>query len=374
MTDDGSSELRSDTDGGSSERRSDRRTEAARAVPRLTAVTGTGDRGLLVDTFGRIARDLRISITDRCNFRCVYCMPEEGMQFVPRTELLSYEEIARLATLFVELGVESIRLTGGEPTVRKDLPHLVEMLSSLRTPGGEQVEVSLTTNGSSLRRLAPRLAEAGLARVNVSLDSLKAERFFEITRRDALAEVLDGIEAAVSAGLAPVKVNAVVVRHQNEDEIIDFAAYGRSHGVQIRFIEFMPLDAGGTWTLEQVVSADEIVAAIDQVFPLEPVAHGAEPASRWRYRDGGGEIGVIPSVTKPFCGDCDRIRLTAEGQFRTCLFSIDELDLRGPLRAGADDEQLADLLREAVYGKWAGHRIGKIDFVRPTRSMSQIGG
>lgn len=329
----------------------------------------------LVDTFGRVAKDLRISITDRCNFRCVYCMPAEGMVFVPREELLSFEEIQRLGRLFVEeLGVESIRLTGGEPTVRRDLPRLVEMLAGLRTPAGDPVELSLTTNGSSLARLAAPLRKAGLSRVNVSLDSLKAERFSAITRRDALDSVIAGIDAAVAEGLAPVKVNAVIVREKNEDEVLDFAAFGRERGVQVRFIEYMPLDAEGAWSLDQVVSADEIVHAIDLVFPLTPVAHGAEPATRWRYADGAGEIGVIPSVTKPFCGDCDRIRLTAEGYFRTCLFALDELDLRTPLRSGAPDSAIASLLAEAVHGKWAGHRIGNVDFVRPTRTMSQIGG
>jgi cyclic pyranopterin phosphate synthase len=302
-------------------------------------------------------------------------MPEEGMQFVPREEILSFEEIARLARLFVEdLGIESIRLTGGEPTVRRDLHRLITMLASLRTRSGERVEISLTTNGSSLSRHAELLREAGLTRVNVSLDSLRADRFLAITRRDALDDVLAGIDAAVTAGLAPVKVNVVVVRGQNDDEVLDFAAFGRDRGVQIRFIEYMPLDASGAWTLDQVVSADEIVRAIGERFPLEPVVHGSEPASRWRYIDGTGEVGVIPSVTKPFCADCDRVRLTAEGKFLTCLFAIDDLDLRGPMRAGATDAYLAQLLEEAVYGKWAGHRIGKVDFVRPTRSMSQIGG
>lgn len=297
------------------------------------------------------------------------------MQFVPREEILSFEEIARLARLFVEdLGIESIRLTGGEPTVRRDLHRLITMLASLRTRSGERVEISLTTNGSSLSRHAELLREAGLTRVNVSLDSLRADRFLAITRRDALDDVLAGIDAAVTAGLAPVKVNVVVVRGQNDDEVLDFAAFGRDRGVQIRFIEYMPLDASGAWTLDQVVSADEIVRAIGERFPLEPVVHGSEPASRWRYIDGTGEVGVIPSVTKPFCADCDRVRLTAEGKFLTCLFAIDDLDLRGPMRAGATDAYLAQLLEEAVYGKWAGHRIGKVDFVRPTRSMSQIGG
>jgi cyclic pyranopterin phosphate synthase len=302
-------------------------------------------------------------------------MPGEGMQFLPRDELLSYEEMTRIARLFVEgLGVESIRLTGGEPTVRRDLPRLIEMLGGLRTHLGEPVEVSLTTNGSTLARMAEQLRDAGLARVNVSLDSLDRERFSAITRRDALAEVLAGIDAAVAVGLSPVKVNAVVVRDKNEDEIVDFARFGRERGVQIRFIEYMPLDAEGTWTMDQVVPAEEIVQAIDAVFPLEAVAHGAEPASRYRYLDGAGEIGVIPSVTKPFCGDCDRVRMTAEGKFLTCLFAVDELDLRAPLRSGASDTELGHLIAAAVGEKWAGHSIGKINFIRPKRSMSQIGG
>jgi cyclic pyranopterin phosphate synthase len=329
----------------------------------------------LVDTFGRTARDLRISVTDRCNFRCTYCMPAEGMDFVPREELLSYEEIAHLARIFVEdLGIESIRLTGGEPTVRRDLPRLVSMLSGLRTHTGDPVELALTTNGSAFTRQADLLRQAGLKRVNISLDSLRPDRFRAMTRRDALDDVLAGIDAALAAGYEPVKLNVVVMRGQNDDEIVDFAAFGRDRGVQVRFIEYMPLDASGGWTNDQVMPAGEIVAAINDVFPLEPVSRGSEPAARWRYEDGAGEIGVIASVTQAFCSNCDRIRLTAEGQFRTCLFSLDEVDLRGPLRSGADAAGLAHIVRQAVLGKWAGHAIGRVDFIRPSRSMSQIGG
>ncbi|MGH9303100.1 MAG: GTP 3',8-cyclase MoaA [Acidimicrobiales bacterium] len=335
---------------------------------------GAGTRDL-TDSYGRTVRDLRISITDRCNFRCVYCMPAEGLQFVPRSELLTYEEIGRIARLFVgRLGVEAIRLTGGEPTVRANLPRLVEMLSGLRTPTGHLVDLSLTTNGAALARLAQPLHDAGLRRVNISLDSLHRDRFAALTRRDMLPQVLAGIDAAVEVGLSPVKVNAVIVRDANEDEVVEFAAFGREKGVQPRFIEYMPLDADGTWSLEQVVGADEIVAAIGEVYALEEVAHGPEPASRWRYLDGKGEFGVIASVTKPFCSDCDRVRMTAEGAFMTCLFAVDDIDLRGPLRAGASDDDLAELIAAAVSRKWAGHRIGKVDFVRPRRSMSQIGG
>jgi cyclic pyranopterin phosphate synthase len=335
----------------------------------------TGAAAELVDTFGRTARDLRISVTDRCNFRCTYCMPEEGMQFVPRDELLSYEEIARLARLFVEdLGIESIRLTGGEPTVRRDLARLIAMLAGLRTHTGETVEIALTTNGSSFARQAELLRDAGLTRVNISLDSLKRERFLQMTRRDALGDVLAGIDAAVAAGYSTVKLNTVVMRGTNDDEICDFAAFGRDRGVQVRFIEYMPLDASGTWELSQVMPAEEIVARIDATFPIEPVTRTSDPASLWSYRDGAGHVGVIASVTKPFCGDCDRIRLTAEGQFRTCLFSLGELDLRSPLRDGASDACLAELVTKAVRAKWAGHSIGRVEFIRPGRSMSQIGG
>jgi GTP 3',8-cyclase len=341
----------------------------------MTAVQFSQGARLLTDSFGRVVRDLRISVTDRCNFRCVYCMPADGLKWVPRAEILTFEEIVRIARLFVErLRVESIRLTGGEPTVRADFAKLVGFLADLRTPDGRSIDLALTTNGAKLVRMAQPLKDAGLRRVNISLDSLNRERFAEITRRDALPEVLAGIDAAVRAGLDPVKVNVVVVRGWNEDEIVDFAEFGRELGVQPRFIEFMPLDADGAWSMDKVVGADEIVDAIDAVHPLEEVGHGPEPASRWRYRDGGGEIGVIPSVTKPFCGDCDRVRLTAEGAFMTCLFAQDDFDFRTPMRNGATDDELGEIAARAVGLKWAGHRIGKIDFVRPRRSMSQIGG
>ena len=323
----------------------------------------------LVDSYGRTVRDLRVSVTDRCNFRCSYCMPEEGMQWVPRDELLTYEEIARVARVCVErFGFDGVRITGGEPTVRAHLPVLVGMLAQL------DVDVAMTTNGATLPLLADDLRRAGLRRVNVSCDSLRRDRFAAITRRDALPQVLEGIDAALEAGFDPVKVNVVTVRGVNDDEAVDFAAFGRARGVVVRVIEFMPLDADGAWSMEKVVPADETVAAIDAVFPLEPVAHGPEPATRWRYRDGGGEIGAIASVTRPFCGDCDRVRLTADGQFRTCLFATDELDVRALLRSGATDDELAGAVAGAVGTKWAGHRIGQVTFVRPARSMSQIGG
>jgi cyclic pyranopterin phosphate synthase len=324
----------------------------------------------LVDPFGRIIKDLRISITDRCNFRCTYCMPAEGMQWLPRSEVMTFEEIERLARIFVErYGVEGIRLTGGEPTVRAHLPLLVSRLARLG------VDLAMTTNGATFRLLAHELREAGLRRVNISLDTLDREKFQRMTRRDELVRVLDGIDAAVEAGFDPVKINAVVQRGVNDDEIVDLARFGRDRDVEVRFIEFMPLDATGHWMNDQVVGQDEIVAAIHEVFPVEILpARGAAPADRWRYLDGRGTVGVIPTVTKPFCGDCDRVRLTAEGQFRTCLFAADEFDLLAAMRAGETDDQIAARIERAVGTKWAGHNINQVTFVRPTRSMSQIGG
>jgi cyclic pyranopterin phosphate synthase len=324
---------------------------------------------ILVDPHQRTVRDLRISVTDRCNLRCTYCMPAEGLEWLPRDELLTFEELTRVARVCVErYGFDGIRLTGGEPTVRAHLPKLIEQLAALG------VDLAMTTNGLSLRLIAGDLKQAGLNRLNISCDSLRPDRFAALTRRDVLPQVLDGIEAALETGFDPVKVNVVLIRGVNDDEAVDFAAFGRDKGVQIRFIEFMPLDADGAWTRDQVVPADETVAAIHDQFPLEPVTHGPEPAARYRYLDGGGEVGVIPSVTHPFCGDCDRIRLTADGKLRTCLFALDEHDLRAVLRGGGSDDDLAGAIERAVGTKWAGHRIGQVTFIRPGRSMSQIGG
>jgi cyclic pyranopterin phosphate synthase len=334
----------------------------------------------LVDGFGRVHRDLRISVTDRCNFRCTYCMPAEGMKWLPRDEVLSFEEIERIARVCVEhFGVDSIRLTGGEPTVRAHLPVLVAKLAALRTgvaaaAPGRPVDIALTTNGGTLRAMAGDLVGAGLRRVNISLDTLRRDRFIELTRRDELDNVLDGIEAAREAGLDPVKVNTVVMRGVNDDEILDLAIFGRERGVTVRFIEWMPLDADQRWQSDAVVSQSEIVAAIGAIFPVDPIVRGHEPAERFAYRDGDGEVGVIPSVTRPFCGSCDRIRLTADGQLRSCLFSVDEFDLRALLRGGASDREVAEAVQRCVAGKLAGHMIGQVQFVRPRRSMSQIGG
>ena len=323
----------------------------------------------LVDGFGRVHRDLRISVTDRCNFRCTYCMPAEGLEWVPRDDLLTFEEIARVARIMVErYGVNGIRLTGGEPTVRANLPVLVRMLAELGT------DLAMTTNGVSLPLLAEELRAAGLRRVNVSLDSLQASRFAELTRRDSLDRVLDGIDAAVTAGFDPVKVNCVVMRGVNDDEIADFVEFGRRKGTEVRFIEFMPLDADGIWTNDLVVPVDEILARVNDASPVEPVERTSAPATRYRFADGSGSVGIVASVSDSFCSTCDRVRLTADGQFRNCLFAVTETDVRALLRSGAGDDEVAAALEESVASKWAGHQINRVHFVRPRRSMSQIGG
>ena len=329
----------------------------------------------LVDSFGRVHRDLRISITDRCNFRCTYCMPEEGMVWLPRSELLTFEEIERLAAVLVEhLGIDSIRLTGGEPTLRAHLPLLVAKLAALRTPSGELIDLALTTNGATLDHQAAGLRDAGLRRINISLDSLRRDRFESLTRRDDLIRVIAGIDSAIAAGFEQVKVNAVVMAGVNDDEIVDLARFGRDRGVEMRFIEFMPLDGDDEWRRSSVVTREQIVDAIGAVFPLEQTERGAAPAERFRYLDGAGSVGVIASVTAPFCESCDRVRLSAEGGLRNCLFAHDETDLRGPLRDGASDDELEGLIRGNVDTKWAGHQIGQVQFIRPRKSMSQIGG
>ncbi|MGH9281675.1 MAG: GTP 3',8-cyclase MoaA, partial [Acidimicrobiales bacterium] len=303
-----------------------------------------------------------------------YCMPAEiygeKYRFLPKPELLTFEEIERVARLCVErFGFDGIRITGGEPTVRARLPVLVAELAALGA------DLSMTTNGVSLGLLARDLHRAGLGRVNISLDTLRPDRFERLTRRDDLHRVLDGIDAALAAGFDPVKLNCVLVRGVNDDEVVDLAAFARERGALLRFIEFMPLDAAGEWSPDQVVGMDEVVAAVDAVFPLEPLdGAGPAPARLWRYRDGAGQLGVVASVTHSFCGDCDRVRLTAEGQFRHCLFAIRETDLRAVLRGGGSDDDLAAAIEAEVGRKWAGHAVGQVDFVRPARSMSQIGG
>ena len=327
--------------------------------------------GPLVDTFGRVADDLRISVTDRCNFRCTYCMPAEGLAWLPKSEILTFEELTRLLRLFVRLGIRSVKVTGGEPTVRADLPRLVSMFRE----AAPAVDLSMTTNGVLLDRLAEPLARAGLDRVTISLDSLLRHRFEEMTRRDALDRVLTGIRAAERAGLLPIKINCVVIGGTNEGEVVDFAGWSREHGHVVRFIEYMPLDAEHAWERAKVVPSARILEAIDAVFPLVPAGPDREPASSFRFADGApGGIGVIASVTEPFCETCNRLRITAEGEVRSCLFALEETDLRGPLRAGATDEELEALIRDTVWRKWSGHRINHPDFVRPERSMSAIGG
>ncbi len=329
-------------------------------------------RQTLVDTQGRVVRDLRISVTDRCNLRCVYCMPAEGMKWLPKDDLLSYEEITRFARVCLDLGVRGIRLTGGEPTVRMDLPVLVRMLDALE-PG---LDLSMTTNGLKLAAMADELRDAGLKRVNVSLDTLDRERFHRLARRDRLPEVLAGIEAAQRVGFSPIKINAVLMRGFNEDEAVPLARWAREQGCQMRFIEWMPLDAQRSWSRERLVPAAEILEQIHAAFPIEP-ARGEDPsapATVYRYLDGGGSVGVIASVTRPFCGHCDRIRLTADGQIRTCLFALKEYDFRKAMRGGASDEEIAALLKAAVWQKEPGHLINSPFFLQPERGMSAIGG
>ncbi len=327
--------------------------------------------GPLVDTYGRVHTDLRISVTDRCNFRCVYCMPEEGVPFLPRADLLTFEEITRVVTVVHRLGVRSVRFTGGEPLVRRDLAELVAMVADVGFD-----DVALTTNGTGLAALAPRLAAAGLRRVNVSCDSLRPERYARIRRRGDLATVLAAMDAAEAAGLEPLKVNVVAIAGVNDDEIEDFGAFARRTGREVRFIEFMPLDAPGSWRRDQVVPASDVLARLDARWPLKVVADSGDPApaERYRFRDGGGTIGVVASVTRPFCGTCNRLRLTADGAVRNCLFSDAERSLRDLMRSGAGDDELETALRRAVWDKLPGHGINDPGFLRPVRSMSMIGG
>ena len=316
--------------------------------------------------------DLRVSVTDRCNFRCQYCMPAEGLPWLERAEILSFEEIERIVRVLVGMGIEDVRLTGGEPLVRRELPTLVSMLA--RTPGLR--DLSLTTNGYLLERQADVLAAAGITRVNVSIDSLQRDRFFQITRRDALPQVLRGLDAiARHPKLRPVKVNAVAMRGFTEDEALRFAEFARSTAYQVRFIEFMPLDADHAWEPDSVLAGDEIRRMIDAVHPLEERPREPSATARvFRFRDGHGEIGFINPVSEPFCADCNRIRLTTDGKLRTCLFSLHETDLRGPMRDGATDRELGRIIREAVWRKELKHRIGQPGFRQPARTMSAIGG
>jgi len=326
----------------------------------------------LEDGHGRLIGDLRVSVTDRCNFRCQYCMPAEGLPWLEREEILTFEEITRLVALFARLGVHDVRLTGGEPLVRRDFPRLAGMLAQI--PGLD--DLAVTTNGFLLERDARALVDAGINRFNVSVDSLQRDRFYELTRRDALPQVLRGIEELARYPQAhPIKINAVAIRGFTEEEVLPFAELARCTPYEVRFIEFMPLDADHAWSEDQVLTGAEIRAAIAARYRLEPEPREPSATARtYRFADGNGRIGFINPVSEPFCADCNRVRLTADGRLRTCLFSINETDLRTPLREGASDPELERIIRDAVWRKELKHHVGEPGFVQPARSMSAIGG
>jgi cyclic pyranopterin phosphate synthase len=336
-------------------------------------ISGVMQSGL-VDNYGRVATDLRVSLTDRCNLRCAYCMPEEGLAWLPKPELLTDDEVVHLVSVAVtRLGVDEIRFTGGEPLLRRGLVGIVARTAAL----APRPQISLTTNGIGLARQAEALHEAGLDRVNVSLDTIRPETFRQLARRDRLQDVLNGLAAAQAAGLAPVKVNAVLMRGVNDDEAVELLEFCLDHGYELRFIEQMPLDAQHGWSRDTMVTADEILAMLGERFGLEPMdatTRGSAPAESFTVRGGPATVGIIASVTRPFCGDCDRVRLTADGQVRDCLFARTESDLRTALRDGADDEELADRWRRAMRGKLPGHGIADPSFLQPARPMSAIGG
>jgi cyclic pyranopterin phosphate synthase len=347
-------------------------TRPAATVPRP-------DDPRLVDRYGRVATDLRVSLTDRCTLRCTYCMPPEGLDWLPGEDVLTDAEVVRLIRVAVEhLGVDEVRFTGGEPLLRRGLEQIVAATSALRTAAGAKPATALTTNGIGLAHRAAALAEAGLDRVNVSLDTLDAERFARLTHRDRHGDVVAGLEAAAAAGLGPVKVNTVLLRDVNDDEAVPLVRWAMTHGYELRFIEQMPLDPHGAWKRADMITAEEILERLAAVFTLTPAAgRGAAPAESWHVSDAGtplGRVGIVASVTRPFCGDCDRARLTADGQVRDCLFARHETDLRGLLRSDAGDEALADVWRQAMWAKRAGHGIDDPSFLQPDRPMSAIGG
>lgn len=345
-----------------------------------------GASDLLLDTFGRVATDLRVSLTDRCNLRCSYCMPPEGLDWLPGEQVLTDAELIRLITIAVrDLGIEEVRFTGGEPLLRKSLEQIVAATTALRTRRGEVPVTALTTNGLGLDRRAEGLVAAGLHRINVSLDTLDRERFTRITHRDRIDGVFAGLRAAAAAGLSPVKVNAVLVRGVNDDEAVDLLRWAVAQGYELRYIEQMPLDAQGAWDRTQMITAAEILTMLQAEFDLQPTdkaARGAAPAETWVVRGEAGRtpsgaqatVGIIGSVTRPFCGNCDRTRLTADGQVRNCLFARTETDLRALLRSGASDQDVAEAWRKAMWGKAAGHGIDDPSFLQPDRPMSAIGG
>lgn len=331
------------------------------------------DPGSLIDTFGRVHSNLRISVTDRCNIRCFYCMPEEQPLFVPHQEILTFEEIERLVRLGVRLGITKVRLTGGEPLVRRDLPLLVRKLAGV--PG--IIDLGLTTNGILLPELAAPLYQAGLRRINIHLDTLDPEKFRRIARRDGLDRVLKGIQICRELGYRPIKINAVAVHGQTEADLVPLARFGRENDLVVRFIEFMPLDAAGRWQRSRVLTAEEVLGLLGgAIAPLEPVPNSdpRAPASEYAFADGRGRIGIIASVTRPFCTSCNRIRLTADGKLRNCLFALQETDVKALLRGGAGDEELEQLIRCNIAAKWEGHEIHSARFVQPSRPMYAIGG
>jgi len=331
-----------------------------------------GQAEQLRDGHGRPIGDLRVSVTDRCNFRCQYCMPAEGLPWLDRNEILTFEEIERLVRIFTSMGVRDVRLTGGEPLVRRQFPRLVEKLSAIE----DLHDLSLTTNGYLLAGMAGELAAAGLRRINVSLDSLSRDRFFQMTRRDALPQVLAGLEELERhPAISPIKVNCVAMRDFTEAEVLSFAELARRKPYEVRFIEFMPLDADHAWSEDRVLTGAEVRDLIDRAHPLEPQPRDAHSTARmYRFADGRGEIGFVNPVSEPFCGDCNRVRLTAEGKLRTCLFSMHETDLRDPLRAGAGDDELDQVIRDAVWRKELKHHVSEAGFRQPARTMSRIGG
>ena len=325
----------------------------------------------MIDTFGRVARDLRVSVTDRCNLRCTYCMPADGLPWLPKPDMLTDDELVRLVAVFVGMGVRQVRLTGGEPLLRTSLVRIVERIGRL-TP---RPHIAMTTNGIGLDRLAEPLARAGLDRVNVSLDTIDSTEFLALTRRDRLADVEAGLAAAAKAGLTPVKVNAVTMRGVNDRDVAEVLQWCLDRGYELRFIEQMPLDAGHEWQASSMVTAAEVRERLGERFTLSPVGErGSAPAERFLVNGGPASVGIIASVSAPFCAACDRVRLTADGQVRNCLFANAETDLRGPLRGGASDAELAELIRAEMWREEAGHTIGRADFQQPDRPMSAIGG
>lgn len=357
-----------------------RPTGASSGVPAAGAPAGAPGSGPLVDTFGRVHRDLRISLTDRCSLRCTYCMPEQGNEWLAKTSILTLDEIERVARVAAAAGITTFRLTGGEPLLRTDIVEVVRCLARIEGPDGP-VQIAMTTNGIRLPEVLPGLIDAGLGRLNISIDTLRRDRFRELTRRDRLEDVLDGIAAASASGLRPLKLNAVAMRDVNDDELVDLVEFAVAHDAQLRFIEQMPLDAGHTWSRERVVTRDEILATLSARWSLEPVPErGGAPAETWILDGGPHRVGVIASVTAPFCGACDRLRLTADGQLRNCLFSTTEFDLLPILRGDAArpgdriDRELDAMMRGCILRKLPGHAIDDPTFLQPARGMNAIGG